>query len=245
VPAAQLYFQTGWALDKHLSYGIWFAAIAAGYGCDALVTWLPGGSKRLAAACCVLALSFPAVSNWQLAWGQFHTWADGSAFVSAFQRAAVGGTSHHKLIYASGQEHVAQYYTPQGNAWRSWSAAGLSLNPDLPAGEALGKYYRITLRKRQYSVIALFYDTTFSAGAQLPGSLFLNSHYPKRYENLVKLVGSNTGQAGLSALTLALQQSRDYRLVSVGPYNITSLSGRRDYGQFTIWKLVSTQGRER
>jgi len=33
VPAAQLYAHTAWALDKHLTYGVWFAAIAAGYGC--------------------------------------------------------------------------------------------------------------------------------------------------------------------------------------------------------------------
>jgi hypothetical protein len=239
VPAAQLYFQTGWALDKHLSYGIWFAAIAAGYGCDALVSWLPGGSKRLAAACCVIALCFPAVSDWELAFGQFHTWADGSPFIAAFTRAVAGSTRHGKLIYASGQDHVVQYYTHQGDAWRSWSADGLSLDPSLPGDETLAGYYRHTLSARRYSVIALFYNTTFSAGAQVPGNLILNSNYPQRYENLVKLVGSNTGSEGLSALTLALERSRKYRLFSVGPYNITSLSGSRHYGEFTIWKLRS------
>jgi len=30
VPAAQLHFQTSWALDKHLAFGVWFASMAAG-----------------------------------------------------------------------------------------------------------------------------------------------------------------------------------------------------------------------
>jgi hypothetical protein len=240
IPAAQLYFQTGWALDKHLAYGIWFAAIAAGYGCAALLRWLPGASKRLAVACALIALCFPAVSNWQLAWGQFHTWEDDSAFIGAFSRAVAGRTSDGKLIYASGQAHVAEYYTPQGNAWQSWSADGLSLAPRLRRGQDYTQYYKTTLHSRQYSVIALFYNTTFTTGTVLSGGLILRPGQSRSYDRLVGLLGRNTGDPGLSALTLALERSKNYRLVSVGPFNTASLSGGHDYGEYAIWVLRRT-----
>ena len=41
VPAAQLHDQTAWSIDKHFAYGIWFAAIAAGYACNKLIRWPP------------------------------------------------------------------------------------------------------------------------------------------------------------------------------------------------------------
>ena len=233
VPAAQFYFQTGWALDKHLAYGIWFAAIAAGYGCTALLGWLPGAGKRLVVACGVLALTFPAVSNWQLAWGQFHTWADGSSFIAAFRQAAAGTNG---LIFASGQQHAAEYYTPQGDRWHVWSAAGLSLHPTFPRA-SWPRYYATTLNSGTYSVIAVFYHTTFSATPSLSGNLLLKSHVARRYQKLVALVGSNSGQPGLPVLTLALEKNKQYELVGVGPFNITNLSGSRDYGVYAIWKL--------
>ena len=34
----QLRYQTTWTIDKHLAYGIWFAAIAAGYACSKFIT---------------------------------------------------------------------------------------------------------------------------------------------------------------------------------------------------------------
>ena len=46
VPAAQFHEQTAWSLDKHLAYGIFFAAIAAGYGCSRLIRRLTGVEKE-------------------------------------------------------------------------------------------------------------------------------------------------------------------------------------------------------
>jgi hypothetical protein len=45
VPAAQLHFQTSWALDKHLAFGVWFASMAAGYGCLMARRWLARAVK--------------------------------------------------------------------------------------------------------------------------------------------------------------------------------------------------------
>ncbi len=235
VPLAQLDFRTGFALDKHLAYGIWFAAIAAGYGAQTLIRWVPGGSRRLLIGCCVVALSYPAISSWETAWDQFHSWANASSFVSSFSRAAAGSTG---LIYAAGGTHIAQYYTPQGDQWRAWSDVGLSLAPSNLPRKAWKTYYQRTLRQGTYSVIALFYNTTFSAGPELSGKLLLNSRLSRRYEKLEALIGSNTGQPGLPVLTLTLEKSRKYHLVSVGPYDTSSLSGSHDYGVYAIWTRV-------
>ena len=103
VPAAQLHDQTAWSLDKHLAYGIWFAAIAAGYGCSRLIRWLPG-SRRFAATCCLIALAYPAATSWESAWQRFHAWPDASTFISAFEPVAARAQG---LIYVPG--HEAKY----------------------------------------------------------------------------------------------------------------------------------------
>ena len=46
----QFHDQTSWTIDKHLAYGIWFAAIAAGYTCSKLIRWFPGAERQLARA---------------------------------------------------------------------------------------------------------------------------------------------------------------------------------------------------
>ncbi len=63
VPAAQLHDrQTSWSLDEHLGYGIWFAAMAAGYACISLVRWLPGVGKQVGRSLCI-ALAYPAAKS--------------------------------------------------------------------------------------------------------------------------------------------------------------------------------------
>jgi hypothetical protein len=72
VPLAQMLEQTAYSLDKHLAYGIWFAAIAAGYGCDKLIHWIPGTKLKPVLICCVAALAYLAISSWEAAWGVDH-----------------------------------------------------------------------------------------------------------------------------------------------------------------------------
>ena len=114
VPAAQLYMRTGWALDKHVAYGIWFASIAGGYGCLAIARWLREAgirSRRLVAWAGLTALIVIVAANWQLASLTFRSWPDARSFVASFERAAPRNTG---LIYASAQKRVAAYYAPEG-----------------------------------------------------------------------------------------------------------------------------------
>ncbi len=59
-PLDQARLHTAASLNKHVGLGAWFAAIAAGYAIDKLITAAPAGSTRtVTCAACVIALAFP------------------------------------------------------------------------------------------------------------------------------------------------------------------------------------------
>jgi putative flippase GtrA/glycosyltransferase involved in cell wall biosynthesis len=228
VPAAQIYYQTDWSLDKHLAYGIWFAAMAAGYGCSKLIRWLPTAKRRIAVVFCVVALTYPAITAWQAASSAWQGWPNATAFVTAF-RPWVENTNG--LIYVSGQEHIAQYYSPQVVDWTRWNTQ-LSLDPG-PASPTVG-YYAGQLKGLNYGLIVLFYSTSFSSG-DLPYGILTSRAGSGFSTKLLSLVGTNSGDPGLRALTLALERdSKTYKLVSTGPYD----SGH-NHAVFAIWQRQS------
>jgi hypothetical protein len=230
VPAAQLHDQTAWSLDKHLAYGIWFAAIPAGYGCDQLIRWFPRNSRRLAAVCCAIALAYIGGHSWQSAWQRYHSWPNAGSFISAFRPLAAQSQG---LIYVPGHEaNIAQYYTAQGREWKRWDAT-LPLDPAAVAGSNWKSFYTSRLNSGSYGVIALFYSTTFSTGPGLSGKLLLAQPGRTMNQQLLRLVGEVSGEPGLPALTLALEADRDYILVTAGPY-----SSFHNYGIYAIWQKV-------
>jgi len=228
VPAAQLRDQTSWSLDKHLAYGIWFAAIVAGYGCDQLIHWLPGASRQLAAACCIVGFFYIGVTGWQSAWDRYQSWPNASAFIAKLKIAAAQTRGR---IYVPGHEaNIAEYYTTQGQAWTRWSAS-LSLNPDTLPRDSWSSYYAAQLRNGDYTLIALFYATTFSSAPDLPGSFLLPGKDNHANQTLLGLVGANSGEFGLPALTQVLNKDHEYRRTAMGPYN-----SAHDNGVFVIWQ---------
>jgi hypothetical protein len=84
-------------------------------------------------------------------------------------------------------------------------------------------------------VLALFYATTFSSATSLPGDVVLSPPGRSASRRLLKLVGANSGQPGLSALTLALEKDPDYRPKAQGPFN-----SAHHYGIYAIWQKVQT-----
>ncbi len=241
VPAAQFHYQTAWSADKHVAYGLWFAAIAAAYGCTKIVRWPAGAKTRLAVLGCVAALIYPAATGFQTAWGRYHQWPNAGPFIAALRPAVASASG---LIYVPGHEqNIGEYYLPQGADWPRWSSA-LALDPaGLPSPVPPGQwpqYYRKQLRTGNYGIIALFYDTTFASTSALPGSILLARHGGRTYDSLLNLVGSNSDALGLPTLTLALEKDPAYKLVAVGPYDESSTPGTYDYGVFAIWKRVSS-----
>lgn len=228
VPVAQLHDQTAWSLDKHLAYGIWFAVIVAGYGCDQLIRWLPSAGRRPAAICCVIVIAYIGASGWQAAWNRYHAWPNASAFISAFRPAA---RLSQGQIYVPGHEaNIAEYYTRQGWNWTRWNAS-LSLDPASPRS-SWNSYYSTQLRHGTYALIALFYATTFSSAPEMPQTLLLpGSGKSGTRQGLLDLVGEGSGEPGLQSLTQTLESDQQYRLVAEGPYD-----SAHEHGVYVIWE---------
>ncbi len=233
VPLAQVLFKTGWALDKHLAYGIWFAVIAGGYGCAKLIDWLPEARPSIAVICCALALTYPAINGWESAWAIYHEWADSRPFVAALRPAL---THSQGLIDAAVQVHIAEYYTTQGADVSRWSDVGLSLDPTRLPRRAWRAYYAAQLRRRDFGVIAMFYAATPPAST-LTGGALRGLPGRRAYQDLVNSPAYDPDQPGLPALTRALEHDSRYRLVAEGPF-ATGQAGAQN-AVFAIWERVA------
>jgi 4-amino-4-deoxy-L-arabinose transferase-like glycosyltransferase len=228
VPAAQIHDQTAWSLDKHLAYGVWFGAIAAGYGCDRLIRRLPGPNRGLIAICSAIAIVYIGVNGWQSAWARYHSWPDAQPFITAFK---VAMRQDQGRIYVPGHEaNIAEYYSTQGQDWTRWSAS-MSLDPAALPRNSWSSYYSGQLHTGNYSVIALFYSTTFSSAPDLPGSVLLKPGRTSTNSTLLGLVGTNSGEPGLPSLTRTLEADHQYARVAIGPYD-----SPHDNGVFVIWQ---------
>ena len=110
----------GWALDKHLTYGIWFAAIAGGFGCRTAAVRLCGARAGGAAPGSRRPRRLPEWSrrSWRdrrlAARGADVPKLAGREVVRRVDQAARGPRSG--LIFASAQKRVAQYYTPRASS---------------------------------------------------------------------------------------------------------------------------------
>jgi hypothetical protein len=236
VPIAQIHDATAVSMDKHLAYGLWFGTMAAGYGFSRLTRTLSTNRRSLMALCCVIALIYPVVDGWEKAWGVYHSWANATSFIHEFMPIAAQSKGPFFVPAAQGHEdHVAEYYLPQGADWARWDNPGLELDLANAQQSSLKSYYMQQLRKYNYGAIALFYQTTFS-NTKLPSNIILSPHSSNAYDQLLSLVGANSHEPGLSALTLALEEDSQYRLVTVGPYNTQISFTSYYYGVYAIWQ---------
>jgi hypothetical protein len=236
VPAAQLYFRTGWALDKHLAYGIWFAAIPGGYGCVKFGRLLRDGleaSRRGLIVTGACALAFVAFADSRVAFATFHQWPNAASFVAAFRPVAA---RHPDSIYGSSEERIAEYYLPQGDQWWRWSTLDISLHPGVPQNR-WPSYYRAKLSADRYDVIALFYAAPHSGPipqpAARPGPR--GGLAPSALLHLASLRGY---EPGVPALTRVLARAKVYRLLAVGPYSSATISG-----VYAIWERLRADRR--
>jgi hypothetical protein len=136
-PADQARIQTATSLDKHVDFGAWFAAIAAGYLLGIL-------SRKRAALVVWLAALIPVAA---LDMTQAHAminWPDETALIKVVRPM----TSHggHFLVETT---DVLQYYLPD-TTWRQWSST-LNDNPE---------YYRQAIARHYFSVVVLSFNAT-------------------------------------------------------------------------------------
>jgi 4-amino-4-deoxy-L-arabinose transferase-like glycosyltransferase len=229
VPTAHLVFHTAWALDKHLALGIWFASMAAGYGCLMAVQRVMRAvrSRRgILVGAGILAMLGLLAADWQLASLHLHKWANTTSFVAAFRPLAARTSGP---IFASAEQRVAEYYTPQGSMWWLWQSRGIPLHPRVPR-KRWYEYYQDHVAAAKYGLIALFYVAPKSVPALSRGTA-PGARGGKVYAELARLRNFRGNELGVPTLTHVLEHDRAYRLVAVGPYG----GGAQPNGIFAIW----------
>jgi len=138
-PADQARIQTTTSLNKHVDFGAWFAAIAAGY----LLSML---SRRRAVLAVSLAALIPAASLGIAQARAVIDWPDVTGLVKVVRPLTNHGG--HFLVETT---DVLQYYLPR-TTWRQWSNT-LDYSPE---------YYQRAIARHYFSVVILSFDQTLA-----------------------------------------------------------------------------------
>jgi hypothetical protein len=153
-PADQARIQTTTSLNKHVDFGAWFAAIAAGYLLSSL-------SRRRV----VLAVSLAAlivVTSMDTAQAQaMIDWPDVTGLVKVVRPMTTHGG--HFLVETT---DILQYYLPN-TTWRQWS----STQNDNP------EYYEKAIARHYFSVVVLNFTQTPATDDVIALDLSANSGY--------------------------------------------------------------------
>jgi hypothetical protein len=139
-PADQARIQTATSLNKHVDFGAWFAAIAAGYLLSSL-------SRRRVVLVLLLAALIPVTSVGTAQADAMIDWPDVTGLVKVVRPMTDHGG--HFLVETT---DVLLYYLP-GTTWRQWSN---TQDDDL-------EYYQQALARHYFSVVILSFNQTPSA----------------------------------------------------------------------------------
>lgn len=171
VPIEQARIHTTTSLDKHVDFGVWLAAIAAGYAVSRFCESPPVAAMRIAAyGACALALAIPA--NIGLAQGrEIFAWPNSARFVAAFRDV----TAHDSGRILIDDTAVPKYYLRI--PWQRWSTTS---SITLPSGHAVsvpvGKSgnpatYERLISRHYFSVVALHFASKGSLNEKLISQL--------------------------------------------------------------------------
>ena len=138
-PADQARIQTTTSLNKHVDFGAWFAAIAAGYLLGLL-------SRRRVVLAAALAALIPVTAEGTAQARAMIDWPDAAGLVKVVRPMTAHGG--HFLVETT---DVLQYYLPN-TTWQQWSDTALN-SP---------QYYLQRIREHYYTVVVLSFNQTLS-----------------------------------------------------------------------------------
>jgi hypothetical protein len=157
-PAEQAHLHTTVSLQKHVVFGAWFAAIAAGYAMARFSRVDPG--RGWAA---VLALPI-AASTLFGSMGQaaslYRVWPDSSSLVNILGSAA----RSHPGDYLAEDYDVEAYYLRAEVPWQRWSSTYYFSYPGAFPG---GPSYEAAISSRFFSLVILDFADTSAADIQI------------------------------------------------------------------------------
>lgn len=153
-PASQARLQTVTSLNKHVDFGAWFAAIAAGYLLSVLSKW------RVVLAVSLAAL-IPAASIGVAQARAMVSWPDVTGLVSVVRPLTAHGG--HFLVDTGA---LLQYYLPR-TTWQQWSSTG-----DHDPG-----YFKTAVARHYYSMVILDFTQTLATDDLIALELSTTSGY--------------------------------------------------------------------
>ena len=153
-PADEARIQTTTSLNKHVDFGAWFAAIAAGY----LLSLL---SRRRVVLAAALAALIPVTAVGTAQARAMIDWPDAAGLVKVVRPMTAHGG--HFLVETT---DVLQYYLPN-TTWQQWSDTA-SNSP---------QYYLQRIRQHYYTVIVLGFNQTLSTDYAIALELSSTSGY--------------------------------------------------------------------
>jgi hypothetical protein len=184
-PLEQARLHTADSLNKHVGLGAWFAAIAAGYAVDKLITATPAGRPRaVTTSALIVALVFP-VSLGASQSLQFCTdWPDSASFIAIIRPLVERGTGPILVEDPS----IAEYYLHVQSQWTRWSS---TRNIVLPSGISTGGpsasagvvgpgnagTFGSKIASGYFTLIALNFADTTRLDHQLKADIVSSGHY--------------------------------------------------------------------
>lgn len=171
-PVEQARMHTLVSLDKHVSFGAWFAAIAAGYGVSRLAWWAPRILRKSILVVLTAAVVPVAVGGVGQS-AQMTTWPGAANLIRFIQPKIKPGDR----FLAEGAS-VPEYYLA-ATSWRQWSN---TFSITLPSGTGLGVNNSAApfigaLRRHYFSFVILSYNETPGIDVTIAGYLRTNKHY--------------------------------------------------------------------
>jgi hypothetical protein len=120
-PVEEARLHTTVALQKHVDFGAWFAAVTAGYAIDRRASWAGGRrAQAWSAAACAAALLVPANAGAAQARALYGEWANSARLAAVMQRFTAEGDGPILMDNPS----IGEFYSPAGAQWWRWSSTG-------------------------------------------------------------------------------------------------------------------------
>ncbi len=161
-PAEQARLHTAVSLQKHVVFGAWFAAMAAGYALARLSRVDRGYGWAV-----VMALPIAAATLFG-SMGQAHflhrDWPDATALIRVLRPAVQA----HPGSYLAEDDDVEAYYLRGQVRWQDWSGTYYFRYGDEPAGAAS---YAAAITRHHFALIILDFGDTAAADGQITADL--------------------------------------------------------------------------
>jgi hypothetical protein len=154
-PADQARLQTATSLDKHVDFGAWFAAIAAGYLLRIL------SRRRVVVLAVWLAAWIPVTSTDTAQAHAMIDWPDVTGLIKV-----VRPMTAHGGRFLVETTDILQYYLPN-TTWRQWSSTQ-NTNPE---------YYQQAIARHYFSVVVLSFNQTLAMDYAIALDLSKSSEY--------------------------------------------------------------------